>query len=70
MQHFVDGFVAQYRTSSPRGAGASQWNPPADRRPLIEELKWPADLGPCEIRIITVPRSSMQAYGDNLPLFR
>ena len=73
MQHFVDGFVAQCKRHSLRAELILvEWNPPADRRPLAEELSWPADLGPCEIRIVTVPRE-MHAkldYADKLPLFQ
>src|SRR4030095_10279383 len=71
MQHFVDGFVAQCRRHRLRAELVLvEWNPPADRRPLIEELKWPSDFGPCEIRIITVPRElhARLPHGDKLPL--
>lgn len=73
MQHFVDGFVTQCRRHDLRAELVLvEWNPPADRRPLIEELKWPLDLGPCEIRIITVPREvhAQIPHGDSLPLFQ
>ena len=73
MQHFVDGFVAQCRRHRLRAELVLvEWNPPADRRPLIEELKWPSDSGPCEIRIITVPRElhARLPHGDKLPLFQ
>jgi len=73
MQHFVDGFVTQCRRHDLRAELVLvEWNPPADRRPLIEELKWPSELGPCEIRIITVPREvhAQIPHGDSLPLFQ
>jgi hypothetical protein len=73
MQHFVDGFVAQCRRHNLRAELLLvEWNPPADRKPLAEELKWPADLGPCEIRIVTVPREvhAQIPHGDKLPLFQ
>ncbi len=73
MQHFVDGFVAQCKRHGLRAELILvEWNPPADRVPLIEELRWPQDLGPCEIRIITVPRELHAGlpHGDQLPLFQ
>jgi len=73
MQHFVDGFVAQCRRHDLRAELILvEWNPPPHRRPLIEELKWPMDLGPCEIRIITVPCEvhARLPHGDKLPLFQ
>ena len=73
MQHFVDGFVAQCKRHNLRAELIMvEWNPPADRRPLAEELAWPADSGPCEIRIVTVPREmhAKLAYADKLPLFQ
>jgi hypothetical protein len=73
MQHFVDGFVAQCKRHHLRAELILvEWNPPADRVPLAEELKWPQDLGPCEIRIVTVPREmhAQLRHGDKLPLFQ
>jgi hypothetical protein len=32
-----------------------EWNPPADRPPMREALAWPAEPGPLDIRIVTVP---------------
>jgi hypothetical protein len=73
MQHFVDGFVAQCKRHNLRAELILvEWNPPADRVPLVEELCWPEDLGPCEIRIVTVPREmhGQLAHADRLPLFQ
>jgi hypothetical protein len=73
MQHFVDGFVAQCQRHAIRAELILvEWNPPPDRRPLAEELKWPEDCGPCDIRIITVPREVHEQilHGDKLPLFQ
>ena len=73
MQHFVDGFVAQCKRHNLRAELILvEWNPPADRVPLVEELRWPEDLGPCEIRIVTVPREmhGRLAHADQLPLFQ
>ena len=49
-----------------------EWNPPPDRPPLAEALRWPEDTGPCEIRIITVPREIHANFdhADTLPLFQ
>jgi len=73
MQHFVNGLVAQCKRHGLRAELVLvEWNPPADRRPLAEELAWPEDCGPCDIRIITVPREvhARIPHGDKLPLFQ
>ncbi len=73
MQHFVDGLVAQCKRHRLRAELILvEWNPPADRRPLADELAWPQDCGPCDIRIITVPAEvhARVPHGDKLPLFQ
>jgi hypothetical protein len=73
MQHFVDGFVAQCRRHDVRAELLLvEWNPPPDRKPLVDELQWPDDLGPCEIRIVTVPPEVhlQLPHADKLPLFQ
>lgn len=73
MQHFVDGFVAQCKRHRLRAELILvEWNPPADRVPLAEELRWPADPGPCDIRIVTVPRElhARFAHADKIPLYQ
>jgi len=73
MQHFVDGFVAQCMRHNLRAELILvEWNPPTDRPPLVEELRWPKDTGPCDIRIITVPPNVHQTFehSDKLPLFQ
>lgn len=73
MQHFVDGFVAQCKRHHLRAELIIvEWNPPEDRKPLAEELKWPEHLGPCEIRIITVPPEIHRTFRhhEKLPLFQ
>lgn len=73
MQHFVDGLVAQCKRHDLRAELVLvEWNPPADRKPLAEELVWPEDCGPCEIRIITVPPEvhAQLPHADKLPLFQ
>jgi len=73
MQHFVDGFVAQCKRHGLRAELILvEWNPPVDRVPLAEELRWPRDPGPCEIRIVTVPREVHAGLenSDKIPLFQ
>jgi hypothetical protein len=73
MQHFVDGFVTQCKRHDLRAELVLvEWNPPGDRVPLSEELRWPNDPGPCEIRIVTVPREVHAgiAHADKIPLFQ
>jgi hypothetical protein len=72
-QHFVDGFVAQCRRHQLRAELLLvEWNPPADRPPLAEDLRWPAAGGPCDIRIVTVPREmhAALAHSGKLPLYQ
>lgn len=72
-QHFIDGFVAQCKRHGLRAELILvEWNPPADRLPLRKELRWPSDTGPCDIRIITVPREVHQTFShaDKIPLFQ
>ena len=73
MQHFADGFIAQCKRHGLRAELILvDWNPPADRVPLLEELGWPAEGGPCEVRVITVaPELHAQlAHADKIPLFQ
>jgi len=63
MQAFVNGWIGQVK----RHGVASEliiveWNPPVDRQPLAEVLKWPMDLEPGTIRIVRVPSSIHQRY--------
>lgn len=73
MQHFVDGFVAQCKRHRLRAELILvEWNPPTDRVPLREELRWPTDPGPCDIRIVTVPRElhARFTHADKIPLYQ
>jgi FkbM family methyltransferase len=73
MQIFVDGWLAQARRYNiPSELIIVEWNPPADRVPLSEALRWPTDTGPCEVRFITVPGETHDRYqhGANLPLYQ
>ena len=73
MQHFTDGLIAQCKRHRLRAELIMvEWNPPAERRPLAEELAWPQDCGPVDVRIITVPRElhARLPHGDKLPLYQ
>jgi FkbM family methyltransferase len=73
MQIFVDGWLAQARRHNiPSELIIVEWNPPAGRPSLAEALQWPADSGPCDVRIITVPPEihSRYEHGANLPLYQ
>ena len=49
-----------------------EWNPPPDKKPLSEELSWPATPPYFPVRIITVPNELHKKYGsaDKLPFFQ
>lgn len=73
MQIFVQGLIAQCkRFNLPAELILVEWNPPADRPPLAQELKWPADTGPLQVRIVTVPKDLHLRYkhAEHLPLFQ
>ena len=71
MQIFVTGLLEQCRR---HGVDAElilvEWNPPADRPPLIDALRWIS--GPCRVRIITVPPGVHARFdhSEALPLFQ
>lgn len=73
MQTFVNALIGQCKR---HGLCAElvivEWNPPADRPPLAEALHWPADTGPCQVRIIEVPRELHARYkfAKELPLYQ
>ncbi len=72
-QIFLDGWLTQakrYRISSE--LIFVEWNPPPDRPPLVESLRWPADFGPCSVRFIEVPPEVHRRYrhGTGLPLYQ
>jgi len=57
MQAFLDSWIRQasrYDVSSE--IIVVEWNPPAGRARLREELRWPEDMGRCEVRFLEVPR--------------
>jgi len=73
MQAFVGGWIEQARI---HGIDSElivvEWNPPPDRPPLAEALRWPRDFGPCRVRIIEVPAEVHRRYGhaEALPLYQ
>lgn len=72
-QHFIDGLIAQCKRHQLRAELILvEWNPPPERAPLIEELSWPADPGPCDIRIVTVPPAVHRTFqhADSIRLFQ
>jgi hypothetical protein len=72
MQHFVDGLAAQCARHRLRAELILvEWNPPAERAPLAEELRWPAG-SPCKFRIVTVPPEIHARFdhADRIPLFQ
>jgi hypothetical protein len=50
MQIFLDGFIAlSNKYSLSAELIVVEWNPPADRPPLQDVLRWPAVPGCCEV---------------------
>jgi hypothetical protein len=73
MQTFVNALIGQCKRHGLRAELIIvEWNPPADRPPLVDALHWPADTGPCEVRIITVPPELHRRYrfAEALPLYQ
>ena len=71
MQSFIDSWLVQAkRCNLSSEIVVVEWNPPADRPRLIEELRWPTDLSPCEVRFIEVPREVHErfAHAEAIPL--
>jgi hypothetical protein len=73
MQTFVNALLAQAkRHAVPLELVVVDWNPPPDKPPLFEALRWPDDPGPVEIRCIEVPPALHHtfAHGAALPLYQ
>jgi hypothetical protein len=73
MQAFVSGWIAQARRHGiPSELIIVEWNPPEDRVPLAEVLRWPADFGPCRVRFIEVPPELHRRFAPpgGLPLYQ
>ena len=73
MQIFASAFIAQCkRFNLPAELILVEWNPPPERAPLAQELRWPADPSPCQVRVITVPAEIHRRFkhSEHLPLFQ
>ncbi len=73
MQTFVNALLAQcQRHQLPAELIIVEWNPPGDRPPLAEALRWPAQLDYCDVRIIQVPPELHRRYRhwQALPLYQ
>lgn len=73
MRIFVAGWIEQARRYGiPSELIVVEWNPLPDRPRLIDVLRWPEDLGPCEVRFIEVPPELHARYphGHSLPLYQ
>jgi len=73
MQHFVEALHAQCeRWHLSAELILVEWNPPADRAPLREVLRWPVPSAWFLPRIITVPGAIHQRYqlAQRLPLYQ
>jgi hypothetical protein len=71
MQAFLDSWILQaQRYDLPSEIVVVEWNPPADRPPLKEALRWPESTAPCCVRFIEVPREVHQSipYASAIPL--
>jgi hypothetical protein len=73
MQAFVNGWIGQCKR---HGLSSEllvvDWNPPQDRPPLIDALRWPVDTHPCHVRVIQVPPEIHTTYrhAAALPLYQ
>jgi hypothetical protein len=73
MQVFVDAWINQSkRHNLPSELIVVEWNPPAERERLVTALRWPAETGPCQVRIIEVPAEvhSQYRHAAALPLYQ
>lgn len=72
-QLFVNAILAQaQRHNLNAELVLIEWNPPPGRPPLAQALRWPAQPGPCLVRIIQVPPEVHNRFpnSDRLPLFQ
>lgn len=73
MQYFVTGFIEQCKRHDLKAELILvEWNPPEDKPPLKEALSFPDEMGPCLVRIITVPKEIHHtlSHAKELPLFQ
>jgi hypothetical protein len=56
MQAFLDSWIGlAKRYNLPSEMIVVEWNPPAGRGRLQDEIRWPDSTGPCDVRFIQVP---------------
>lgn len=66
MQAFLDSWLGLARRYNlPSEMIIVEWNPPADRRPLREELHWIENANPCHVRFIEVPREFHASFPNH-----
>ncbi len=73
MQIFATGVIEQCRRHRLQAELVLvEWNPVPDRPRLAEALSWPAEGGPCSVRIVEVSPAIHRRlrYSDQLPLFQ
>ncbi len=73
VQTFANALIGQAeRFALPMELILVDWNPPADRPPLLEAIRWPADPSPCRVRSIIVPPKIHCRYrhAAALPLYQ
>ena len=73
LQTFLNALVAQaHRHRVPVELVPVEWNPPPEKVPLAQALRWPADSAPRRVRIITVPPEVYlrRWLAEVLPLFQ
>ncbi|MBI4620098.1 MAG: hypothetical protein HY739_08045 [Desulfobacterales bacterium] len=73
MQIFVDGLLAQCERHKLKAELiVVEWNPPTDRPPLFEALKWPEKNEFCTVRFIEIPPEihNRFKYAHKLPLYQ
>jgi hypothetical protein len=57
MQAFLDSWLIQAeRYDLPSEIVVVEWNSPEGARKLKDDLRWPQDTGPCDVRFVEVPR--------------
>lgn len=73
MQIFIDALIEQCdRHQLDAELILVEWNPPAERKSLAEEMRWPKSKGHCDVRIVTVPPEihARHRHAESLPLFQ
>ena len=73
VQTFLNALAAQSkRYNLPIELVLVEWNPPQEKPPLCEVLRWPAGSWPFQARIVTVPPDIHRRYrcAEALPLYQ